>query len=61
MRWIRLKKECPLNKNIGRQNQTRIVLHFEKCGADLGRKGFKKEITDLAKEISRKFLNGKNK
>lgn len=50
--------QIPLNKNIGRQNQAHIVLHFEKCSADLGRKGFKKEITDLAKEISRKLLDG---
>ena len=49
--------QIPLNKNIGRQNQAHIVLHFEKCSADLGRKGFKKEITDLAKEISRKLLD----
>lgn len=50
--------QIPLNKNIGRQNQAHIVLHFEKCSADLGRKGFKKEITDLAKDISRKLLDG---
>lgn len=50
--------QIPLSKNIGRQNQAHIVIHFEKCSADLGRKGFKKEITDLAKEISRKLLDG---
>lgn len=50
--------QIPLNKNIGRQNQAHVVLHFEKCSADLGRKGFKKEITDLAKGISRKLLDG---
>lgn len=50
--------QIPLNKNIGRQNQAHIVIHFEKCCADLGRKGFKKEITDLAKEISRKLIDG---
>lgn len=50
--------QIPLNKNIGRQNQAHIVIHFEKCSADLGRKGFKKEITDLAKDISRKLLDG---
>lgn len=50
--------QIPLNKNIGRQNQAHVVIHFEKCSADLGRKGFKKEITDLAKEIARKLLDG---
>lgn len=50
--------QIPLNKNIGRQNQAHVVIHFEECSADLGRKGFKKEITDLAKEISRKLLDG---
>lgn len=50
--------QIPLNKNIGRQNQAHIVLHFEECSADLGRKGFKKEITDLAKDIARKLLDG---
>ena len=50
--------QIPLTKNIGRQNQAHIVIHFEECSADLGRKGFKKEITDLAKEIARKLLDG---
>ena len=50
--------QIPLNKNIGRQNQAHVVLHFEECSADLGRKGFKKEITDLAKDIARKLLDG---
>lgn len=50
--------QIPLNKNIGRQNQAHIVIHFENCSADLGRKGFKKEISDLAKDISRRLMDG---
>lgn len=50
--------QIPLNRNIGRQNQAHVVIHFENCSADLGRKGFQKEITDLAKDISKKLLDG---
>ncbi len=50
--------QIPLTRNIGRQNQAHIVIHFENCSADLGRKGFQKEIADLAKEISKKLLDG---
>lgn len=49
--------QIPLTKNIGRQKQANIVVHFENCSADLGRKGFKKEITDLGKELSRKLMD----
>lgn len=44
--------QIPLTKNIGRQKQANIVVHFENCSADLGRKGFKKEITDLGKSLA---------
>ena len=50
--------QIPLNKYIGRQNQAHIVLHFENCSADLRRKGFKKEIVDLGKDISRRIIEG---
>lgn len=50
--------QIPLTKNIGRQKQANIVVHFDGCSADLGRKGFRKEITDLGKEISRKLMDG---
>lgn len=50
--------QIPLTKNIGRQKQANIVIHFQNCSADLGRKGFKKEITDLGKEIGRKLMDG---
>ena len=49
--------QIPLTKNIGRQKQANIVVHFENCSADLGRKGFKKEVTELGKEISRKLMD----
>ena len=50
--------QIPLTKNIGRQKQANIVVHFNNCSADLGRKGFRKEVTDLGKEISRKLMDG---
>ncbi len=50
--------QIPLTKNIGRQKQANILIHFSNCSADLGRKGFKKEITDLGKEIARKMMDG---
>lgn len=50
--------QIPLTRNIGRQNQAHIVIHFENCQVDMGRKGFQKEITDLGKVISRKILDG---
>lgn len=50
--------QIPLTKNIGRQKQANILIHFENCSADLGRKGFKKEITDLGKDIARRLMDG---
>ena len=50
--------QIPLTKNIGRQKQANILIHFSNCSADLGRKGFKKEITDLGKETARKMMDG---
>ena len=47
-----------MTKNIGRQKQANILIHFDNCSADLGRKGFKKEITDLGKEIARRLMDG---
>ena len=46
----------PLNRNAGRQHQVQFVIHFDKCSADLGRKGFQKEIVDFAKEVARKIV-----
>lgn len=50
--------QIPLTKNIGRQKQANILFHFENCNVDMGRKGFDKKIVDLAKEISRKLMDG---
>jgi len=53
----------PLTKNIGYQNVTHVVVHFEEADPDLGRKGFQPELEDLAKHIAttvcRRFLNWK--
>jgi|JI10StandDraft_1071094.scaffolds.fasta_scaffold241170_2 hypothetical protein len=50
--------QIPLNRNIGRQNQIHIVIHFNNCSADLGRKGFQSEIVDFAKSISKQISDG---
>lgn len=49
--------QIPLTRNVGRQNQVLVVIHFENSPADLGRKGFQKEIVDFAKEVSRKLVD----
>jgi hypothetical protein len=50
--------QIPLNRNIGRQNQLHCVIHFNNCSADLGRKGFNNEISEFAKELSKKIADG---
>lgn len=50
--------QIPLNRNTGRQYQAHVVIHFDNCSADLGRKGFQKDITDISKNISKKILDG---
>lgn len=50
--------QIPLNRNIGRQNQIHCVIHFNNCSADLGRKGFSSEITEFAKELTKKLSDG---
>lgn len=50
--------QIPLTKNIGRQKQANILLHFENSDVDMGRKGFKKDIVDLAEKLSGKMING---
>lgn len=47
--------QIPLNRNIGRQNQLHFLIHFENYTPDLGRKGFHRELTDFAKNISKKI------
>jgi hypothetical protein len=50
--------QIPLKRNIGRQNQIHVLIHFDNCSADLGRKGFQGEIVDFSKEISKKIADG---
>jgi hypothetical protein len=50
--------QIPLNRNIGRQNQIHVLMHFRNCSADLGRKGFQSEVVELAKEISKELADG---
>lgn len=47
--------QIPLKRNIGRQNQIHFLVHFENYSPDMGRKGFHRELTDFAKDISRKI------
>lgn len=48
----------PLNRNIGRQNQIHFLFHFDNYSPDLGRKGFHRELTDFAKNVSRAITDG---
>ena len=47
--------QIPLKRNIGRQNQIHFLFHFDNYSPDMGRKGFHRELTDFAKEVSRKI------
>jgi len=49
--------QIPLNRNIGRQNNAHIVIHFSNYEPDLGRKGFKHEIVYFAKLVSAKLVD----
>ncbi len=42
----------PLTNNIGFQNITQVIVHFENAEPDLGRKGFQPEHTILAEKLS---------
>jgi len=46
----------PLQRGTDRQNRAHIVIHFQNATADLGRKGFHKDIVLFAQEISRKLI-----
>jgi len=46
----------PLRRNVGRQNQIHVVIHLNNCRADLGRKGFQKEIVEFGQAIARKLI-----
>ena len=38
--------QIPLNRNIGRQNQISVVVHFNNSSPDMGRKGFQSEVVE---------------
>lgn len=48
--------QIPLDRYIGRQNQVHIVVHFQNCVVDLGRKGFDRDLVEVAKSISKKIV-----
>ncbi|MDC9567313.1 hypothetical protein, partial [Pseudoalteromonas sp. GAB2316C] len=48
--------QIPLDRYIGRQNQVHIVVHFNNCVVDLGRKGFDRDLVETAKSISKKIV-----
>lgn len=50
-------KIIPLQRNIGYQNTSHVVVHFEQADPDLGRKGFQPELENLGKEVSRILVN----
>lgn len=47
--------QIPLKRNIGRQNQIHFIIHFLDYSPDMGRKGFHRELTDFAKELTKKI------
>ncbi len=48
----------PLKRKAGRQFQLHMLMHFENCNADLGRKGFQKDINDFSKSVAKKIADG---
>ena len=47
----------PLTSNIGYQNQSHIIIHFEKADPDLGRKGFQPELREAAEQLAVAIVN----
>jgi len=47
----------PLNKNINRQNNAHVLVHFDNYTPDLGRKNYKKELIELAQKIASKLVD----
>jgi hypothetical protein len=45
----------PLQRYIGRQNQVHFLIDFKNISADLGRKGFHKDIVDFCKSVTEKI------
>lgn len=48
----------PLQRGTDRQNRVHIVIHFSNATADLGRKGFHKDVVLFSQEIARKLVEG---
>lgn len=42
----------PLTRNIGYQQTTHVIVHYEDADPDLGRKGFQPEIRELSEQLS---------
>jgi len=47
----------PLTSNIGYQNQSHVVIHFQKADPDLGRKGFQPELREAAEQLAGSMVN----
>lgn len=50
-------KVIPLKRNIGYQNTSHVIVHFEEADPDLGRKGFQPELEQLGQDVSRLLVN----
>lgn len=50
--------QVPLKRYTGRQNQVHFLIHFDNYTPDLGRKGFHRELTDFAKSVAQKLIEG---
>ena len=48
--------QIQLKRYTGRQQNIHIVVHLDNCRADLGRKGFQKEIIEFVQSVSRKLI-----
>ena len=51
------KITLPLGKNIGRQNNAYLLVHFENYTPDLGRKNYTKELIELAQKIASRLVD----
>ena len=47
----------PLTSNIGYQNQSHVVVHFQNADPDLGRKGFQPELRETAEQLAVAMVN----
>jgi hypothetical protein len=47
----------PLQQNMGYQNQSHVIVHFQNAHPDLGRKGFQPELKSLSEKLSVLIVN----